>query len=87
MAFELWRAETNGTLTCQEHGLRLVISGAGDDHGTTFTVTRLSDGYPLASGPVGERARSHGGGAAHGEAVCLAAGPCSQTLMPRRLRA
>jgi len=53
VAFELWRAERNGTLTCQEHGLRLVVSGGGDDHGTTFTVTRISDGYPLASGLSG----------------------------------
>ena len=52
MAFELWQAEKNGTLMCQEQGLRLVIAGGGDD-GSTFTVTRLSDGYPLASGLSG----------------------------------
>ena len=53
MAFELWRTEPNGTLTCEDDGLRLVISRGGDDHGETFTVTRISDGYPPASGLAG----------------------------------
>ena len=53
MALGLWRTEPNGTLTCEDDGLRLVISRGGDDHGETFIVTRISDGYPLASGLSG----------------------------------
>ena len=53
MAFEQWRSEANGTLTCEDDGLRLVIAGGGDDYGVSFIVMRISDRFPLASGLAG----------------------------------